>query len=198
VIDITYEEEYRGEYSNVKSRIFNNKFRLKFIEDLVQNLDSSVLILVSLVHKEGEVLKNYLLSKIKNKKIIFLYGKDTKETREHWRQELNCKDDICLIATYPIFQLGINVPSLKYLIFASPHKSRIRVLQSIGRTQRLHESKESTGAHIFDLDEQTQYFQKQGEIRHKYYEKEGFNIRSFKIEEGKNYDKILTNLLMEI
>lgn len=46
-----------------------------------------------------------------------------------------------LIASYGTFSTGVNVRRLHHLIFASPSKSRYRVLQSIGRGLRLHTSK---------------------------------------------------------
>lgn len=55
--------------------------------------------------------------------------------------------NIVLIATYGIYQLGVNVKSLKDIIIASSSKSKIRVLQSIGRSLRKHEDK-SKGAYI--------------------------------------------------
>ena len=36
---------------------------------------------------------------------------------------------------------GVNIPNLHMIIFASPSKSKIRVLQSIGRSLRLHATK---------------------------------------------------------
>lgn len=55
---------------------------------------------------------------------------------------------IVIVATYGIFQLGINIKSLQNVVILSSSKSKIRVLQSIGRSLRLHESKEASGAYI--------------------------------------------------
>lgn len=52
----------------------------------------------------------------------------------------NAKDAI-LIASYGTYATGINLKRLHHVVFASPSKSRYRVLQSIGRGLRLHESK---------------------------------------------------------
>ncbi len=46
-----------------------------------------------------------------------------------------------LVASYGTFAVGVNVRRLHHLVFASPSKSRYRVLQSIGRGLRLHPSK---------------------------------------------------------
>lgn len=57
-------------------------------------------------------------------------------------------DSIVMIATYGIFSMGVNIKSLKNAIILSSSKSKIRILQSIGRSLRNHASKEKTGAFI--------------------------------------------------
>ena len=49
--------------------------------------------------------------------------------------------DAILLASYGTFSIGANIPRLHHIVFASPSKSRYRVLQSIGRGLRLHPSK---------------------------------------------------------
>jgi superfamily II DNA or RNA helicase len=93
------------------------------------------------------------------------------------------RKDIALIATYGIFQQGINIPNLKYIILASPFKSKIRVLQSIGRALISHAYKEN-GAYIFDLHDHTTFFEKHGNIRYRYYDSEKFKIDEYLFEEG--------------
>ena len=68
-------------------------------------------------------------------------GKNKAKDREAWRKYMDSKENVLLIATYGIFQQGINIKSLRNLILASPFKSKIRVLQSIGRALRLHADK---------------------------------------------------------
>ena len=92
-------------------------------------------------------------------------------------------NNIALIATYGIFQQGINIPNLKYAILASPTKSKIRTLQSIGRTLRTHENKED-GAIIFDIIDEVKFLHKHGEKRLQYYESEGFDIKKFYFDQN--------------
>jgi len=81
-----------------------------------------------------------------------------------------------------IFQQGINIPNLKYIILASPFKSKIRVLQSVGRALRKHSDKKN-GAYIFDIHDHTNYFGKHGDIRYKHYRHEKFNVTNYLFEE---------------
>ncbi len=186
-----YNTSWNADYNEAKEEIFNNEFRLNFIYDLVNNLDHNVLLLVGLVKKEGQLLESYLnkLLMISNdqKVVKFLSGKDDVKEREIWRKKCMSNKNIALIATYGIFQQGINIPNLKYIIFASPFKSKIRVLQSIGRSLRKHVDKEK-GSQIFDIVDNTKYFKSHGESRLRFYDSEGFNVKEFSINESIGYN----------
>jgi superfamily II DNA or RNA helicase len=185
VLNIDYgfglEAEY---YDEIKRETFEHKFRLGLIKDLVEHLDHNVLLLVGL-HKEGKLLQSLLQRS--NKEAMFLCGSDSVSLREEWRQRMIDETNIALVATYGIFQQGINIPSLKYLILAAPFKSKIRVLQSIGRTLRQHEDK-SDGAFVFDIVDDVRYLRSHGNKRILFYESEGFNIEEFEFDTMKTYD----------
>jgi superfamily II DNA or RNA helicase len=175
VMNLLYNDEYDGEYDKVKDEIFTNKNRLRFIYNTLSNTDDNILVLVGKVEKEGELLKKYLdKNNIKNKDIVFLWGDTKVEEREKWRLECEKRKNIILIATYGIMSVGINIPSLKYIMFASPFKSKIRILQSIGRSLRLHDSKEH--ATIFDLADDVIYLSDHAMRRKHYYKLEKFNM----------------------
>lgn len=162
-------------FHEAKELVFNFDFRLRYLINLVNTLDSSVMILVGLKDKEGKILLNKFSEFCPKKEIIFLSGNDKAAVREKWRLECNNRNDLVIIATYPIFQAGVNIPSLKYLIFGAPFKSEIRILQSIGRTLRKHDTK-INGAHVYDIIDNTKYFKDQFKIRNTYYEMEEFDF----------------------
>jgi type I site-specific restriction endonuclease len=95
------------------------------------------------------------------------------------------KKNVIMIATYPIFSTGINIKTLKNLIFASPLKSKIKVLQSIGRTLRKHISKEH--AIIYDICDNCKYLKSHAKARQKYYDKESFEVIESNITEGDSF-----------
>jgi superfamily II DNA or RNA helicase len=177
-------EKIEGTYDEVKDIVFTNKFRTNIINNLVNKLDHNVLLLVGKVEKEGDYLLENLST---NKELVFLSGRDSVDEREKWRNKMKDRKDIALIATYGIFQQGINIPNLKYIILASPFKSKIRVLQSIGRALRNHADKEN-GAYIFDLHDHTTFFEKHGNIRYRYYDSEKFKINEYLFEEANEID----------
>lgn len=174
------------DYNEVKDIIFNNEYRMNFLKQIAINVDHNILFLVGKVEKEGEVLKNYL-SDIKDKEIIFLSGKDKVQLREEWRKKCLQQNNIIIIATYGIYQVGINIPNLKYMVMASPFKSKIRVIQSIGRTLRKHSNKKD-GSIVFDIHDHVKYLTSHGNKRCKFYDKEGFDVKEFEYREGDVFD----------
>lgn len=170
-------KDWSGSYHDVRDSVFRHPFRLNLIKGLAKKVDHNVLLLVDKVEKEGELLLEYLKKdKDFNKELMFLSGKDDVGLREEWRHKCMKHDNIVLIATYGIFQMGINIPNLKYIILAAPFKAKIRILQSIGRSLRKHTNKIKSGALIFDIVDHTKFFKKYGDIRYRYYEQEKFEI----------------------
>ena len=63
-----------------------------------------------------------------------------------------CSDNAIILASYGTFSTGINIKNLHNVIFASPTKSKVRNLQSIGRALRTHDSKASATLYDFADD----------------------------------------------
>lgn len=168
----TIANDYRG----IKTEVFNNSRRFDIISKIVNEADSSILLLVNYINEGDRLLK--LINRKTNKEPIFLSGKDDVDMREKVRQRIIKGEKLALIATYGIMSTGVNIPNLKYLIIASPIKSKITTLQSIGRILRLHESKVD-GATVYDIIDDVKYIKKHGNIRLEYYESEGFDIKNY-------------------
>lgn len=176
VIRMKYDFIESDIYRDIKKEVFYNLHRLDTIGRIVKESDDNILLLVSYI-TEGKKLVQILNRLAQNKEVIFLSGKDKVDLREEWRQKMIKEKNIALIATYGIFQQGINIPNLKYAMLASPVKSKIRTLQSVGRTLRLHENKEESGAIIYDIIDEVKFLKKHGQKRLEYYESEGFEIK---------------------
>jgi superfamily II DNA or RNA helicase len=179
VLHVEYPNKFKGDYKSIKYDVFNDSFRLSVIARLINSIDDNFLLLVGLVQDEGLPLKRYLEERCPDRKVIFLHGGTDPIDREKWRHKAHKERNIVLIATYQIFQLGINIPSLKFLILASPFKAKIRVLQSIGRTLRKYANKEESGSYIIDLLDVTNKLERHGDIRVRFYVKEGFDIKDY-------------------
>jgi len=160
--------------------IFNEK-RNKFIIDLANNLKGNTLILFQYVEKHGEVL--YELAKSvfsSNRKVFFVHGKTEVEFREEVRSIVESEENAVIIASVGVFSVGINIKRLYNIIFASPSKSRIRVLQSIGRQLRKVDDKV---ARLYDIGDDLHHKNYQNyTLRHfleriKIYNEEKFNYK---------------------
>ena len=116
------------------------------IKNLSQDLKGNTLVLFSLI-KHGKELHNLIKGGKHESHLV--YGATDTETREHVRRLAESKTGIVIIASFGVFSTGVNIRNLHNIIFASPYKSRIRNLQSIGRGLRLHDSK--VNAKLYDI-----------------------------------------------
>lgn len=121
--------------------------RNQFISKLAMDQSGNTLILFNYVEKHGRIL--YEMINSNNRKVFFVHGGVETEDRENIRQIAETENDSIIIASYGTFSTGINIKNLHQVIFASPSKSRIRNLQSIGRVLRKSETK--TQATLFDI-----------------------------------------------
>jgi superfamily II DNA or RNA helicase len=187
MIHISYETQPKAKlpYNEVKDYVFNNPFRMGVIRNIIAESDGSVLLLVGKVEDEGEVLKRILKEspELAGYEVEFLSGKNKAKDREAWRKYMDTKENVLLIATYGIFQQGINIKSLRNLILASPFKSKIRVLQSIGRALRLHADKKN-GALVWDICDNVKFLDKHADTRLRHYNIEGFDVVERYLMEG--------------
>ena len=134
-------------YAEEIDYLVSQPIRNKFITNLCKALTGNTLVLFQLVEKHGKVL--YDMMKDFDRKVFFVYGGTDTETRENIRAITEKERSAIIVASYGTFSTGINIRNLHNIVFSSPSKSRIRVLQSIGRGLRTSSTKDSTV--IFDL-----------------------------------------------
>lgn len=127
--------------------------RNQFIADLSLNIKGNTLILYQFVEKHGKVLYDLIAktNKDPNRKIYFVSGDIEAELREKMRNDVENDNNAIIVASYGTFSTGINIRKLHNIIFASPSKGRVRVLQSIGRQLRKSDSKEY--AQLYDISD---------------------------------------------
>ena len=124
--------------------------RNKYICNLVNSLKGNTLVLFRLVEKHGNILHDMFKQKLKqSRKIFFVYGGTDAESREQVRALVEQEQDSVICASYGVYSTGINIRNLHNIVFASPSKSRIRNLQSIGRGLRKTKTKEI--ATLYDI-----------------------------------------------
>jgi superfamily II DNA or RNA helicase len=182
-VHIKYSRSFGSDYNTIRDEVFISPFRLGVIRGLAKNTKNTMLILVERIEKEGMILESYLREQLPEKNIVFLSGKDKSSVRDVWRKDMNYQENIVCIATYPIFQQGVNIPALREIVLASSTKSFIRVIQSLGRTLRKHVSKELGGAVMWDICDDVKHLKDHAVSRYKHYVKEKHEVEEITIEE---------------
>ena len=163
--------------------IVGNESRNKYIKNLAHSLKGNTLILFQFVEKHGKVL--YPMLEKKGKNVHFIHGQVNAEEREDVRRLAETNDDNIILASYGTFSTGVNIKRLDNIIFASPSKSKIRNLQSIGRV--LRKSDGDSKATLYDIVDDLQWKQtKNFATRHfmervKIYNEEGFEYRIYNV-----------------
>jgi superfamily II DNA or RNA helicase len=140
----TYEDEIQYLIAHQK--------RNNFIKNLSLDLKGNTLILYSRVDTHGRVIYDIINNSITDgRKVFFVYGGVDAEEREEVRRITELENNAIIIASYGTFSTGVNIKNLHNVIFASPSKSRIRNLQSIGRVLRKGNQKEK--AVLYDISD---------------------------------------------
>jgi hypothetical protein len=125
-------------------------------------------------------------SAAKDRKIFFVYGGVDAEEREKVREITEKENDAIIVASYGTFSTGINIKNLHNIVFASPSKSRVRNLQSIGRVLRKGENKNK--AILYDIADDITYKSKKNYTlnhlieRIKIYNEEKFNYEIIQLD----------------
>jgi superfamily II DNA or RNA helicase len=189
VFRYTQEEKLAAKKFNYQDEIsflINHEKRNKFIRNLACDQIGNTLLLYQFVEKHGEILYNIIQEKVnKDRKVFFVHGGVDGSDREEIRRITEQERDAIIIASFGTFSTGINIRNLHNIIFASPSKSKIRNLQSIGRGLRKGSKKEE--ATLYDIADDlsyktyTNYTLKHFKERISQYNEQQFKYRMFHI-----------------
>ena len=139
----------RSSYAEEINYLVGHDRRNVFIINLCDNLEGNTLCLFQLVLKHGK----FLYDEMKNfdRQVFFVYGGTNAETRENIRAITEKEKNAIIVASYGTFSTGVNIRNLHNIVFASPSKSKIRVLQSLGRGLRKTATKRAV--RLFDISD---------------------------------------------
>jgi len=144
----TYQQEMEYISTHLKRNLF--------IRNLVCDLEGNTLVLAQYIEKQlmplCQMIEDY---SDENRKIYLIHGATPTDDREEVRRLVEKNDNCIIVASYGTFSTGINIKRIHNIVFASPYKSQIKVLQSIGRGLRLSSDKEQLT--LFDLADDIQY-----------------------------------------
>ena len=186
ILLLKHNSQQFNEYEEEVQYIIGHEKRNNFIKNLVLDLKGNSLVLFNRVESHGQILYELINnSASKDRKIFFVHGGVDTETREKIREITEKESNAIIVASYGTFSTGINIKNLHNVIFASPSKSRIRNLQSIGRVLRKGDNK--TKATLYDIaDDATYKSKKNYTLNHlieriKIYNEEKFNYEILQI-----------------
>ena len=159
--------------------------RNKFLVNLALSLKGNTMMLFQFTDKHGKILYQLMKQTAPDRKIYYVDGDILGEERERIRKLVDTEDNSIIIASYGTFSTGTNIKNLHNVIFASPYKSMIKVLQSIGRG--LRKSSTKTKATLYDIsDDLTHNSRENITLNHfmervNIYNQEKFDYKIFKI-----------------
>ena len=153
--DIVNSKDYHYEIDYIVGNIKRNRL----IQNLALDQDGNTLVLFQFVEKHGKILYDLIKEKAhERRKVFFVSGEVDAEVREEIRGIVEKQKNAIIVASLGTFSTGVNIRNLHNIIFASPSKSQVKVLQSIGRGLRKSEDGRTTV--LFDLMDDMHYRQK--------------------------------------
>ena len=174
-------------YQDEIKYIVSNPERNKFIVNLALSLEGNTLLLFNFVESHGAILYDMLSKRVKDgRKVFFIHGKTEVEDREQIRKIVESQRDAIIVGSVGVLSTGTNIVALDNVIFASPSKSKIRNLQSIGRGLRISDTKKS--ATLFDIADDFKWKGRENfTLKHfvervKTYNEEKFKFKIYKID----------------
>ena len=191
VLILKHKDQKFETYEDELQYIIGHSKRNRFIKNLAIDLKGNTLILFSRVATHGEILYDSINSSVNNdRKVFYVHGGIEAEERERIREITENENNAIIVASYGTFSTGINIKRLHNVIFASPSKSRIRSLQSIGRVLRKGDGK--LKAVLYDIADDISYnSRKNYTLNHlveriKIYNEEKFNYEIIQINLKEN------------
>jgi type I site-specific restriction endonuclease len=169
--------------------------RNRFISKLTLDQSGNTLVMFQFVEKHGKVLYEMIKSMAEEgRKVFYVSGEVDATDREQIRGIVEKENDAIIVASLGTFSTGINIRNLHNIVFATPSKSQVKVLQSIGRG--LRQSDDGRTTRLFDIADDLHirnhknFTLKHSAERIKIYTKEGFkykiypiNLKPIKVEE---------------
>ncbi len=161
---IQFCDSYFPDYSSEKRYLQQEEVRMKWIVEYITNKKDekkgNTLVLV-----DGVAFGKRLAKQVPD--AIFLYGKDKMKERKKVYDAFKTEENLIVIATIQIASTGLDIPRIFNMVCVDMGKSFIRVIQSIGRSLRKAEDKDS--AHFTDMCSNLKYGKKHVRERMKYY-----------------------------
>ena len=151
---LCHTKQKKMSYQEEMDYLVSNDARNIFIVNLVRSLKGNTLVLFQYVEKHGVILHSMMSHTDMGGNLHYVYGGTDTEDREAVRGIVEKNNEDTILASYGTFSTGVNIKRIDNIVFASPSKSRIRNLQSIGRGLRKTNDKDKL--RLFDIADDLQ------------------------------------------
>ena len=138
-------KDYQSEIKVITKATRRNKWVANLAVKLAKKEENVFLMFKNIEH--GKTL--FEMVKEQHKEVYYVSGEVNTETRNALKVMAENGKGIIVVASYGVFSTGISVKNLHHVVFAHPVKSKIIVLQTIGRVLRKHASKST--AQVWDI-----------------------------------------------
>lgn len=176
----------RFTYQQEMDFLVSHERRNTFIKNLAVDLKGNTLLLFVYIEKHGKILYDMINEQvIGTRKVFFVHGGVDAAAREEVRKITETETNAIIVASFGTFATGTNIRNLHNVVFASPAKSRIRNLQSIGRGLRRSDTKDFCD--LYDISDNLTWKSKKNHTwlhmieRVKIYAEEQFNYTIAKV-----------------
>lgn len=166
------------EYQDEISFIISHEKRNRFISKLSATLPGNTLVIFGRIEHGKNLFEQ--IKKLTDKEVEYIAGETDKEIREAVRKFAE-GNQLIIVASLGVYSTGVNIRNLHNLVFAHPSKSKIKVLQSIGRV--LRKADNGKQATIYDIIDDLKYKSRDNfTLRHagerfRYYTEEKFDYK---------------------
>lgn len=171
-------------YAHEIDFLVSNEARNRFIKNLALSLPGNGLILFNRVDSHGIPL-HAAIEASTDKPVYLVHGDTGSDDREYIRRIVNTHTDSITLGSMGVFAEGTNIPNINWIILSHPSKSKIKVLQMIGRGLRKSETKSTFT--LFDISDDlslkknVNYTLTHFGERIRYYIQEKFNYKIFRV-----------------
>lgn len=161
-------------YAALIDDLTHDEQRFQFVSNTLNELDGIAIVLGNRVEYLQRLCDNYpgrsvCLSTLGS-------SKSAKAIRKNTLEQLNNNELDCVFATYQLAKEGLDVPNLRYVVFATPEKDETTVTQSAGRVGRKAEGK--THGTIVDFVDNFAMYRGWYKKRVRYYKKMNAELES--------------------
>lgn len=183
-----FEDKMRN-YKNEKSFIMSSQRRNEFIKKLLLKNTGNQLLLFMEIKKHAKVIYESIVSdpRFKDYKVILLDSSSKVSVREDAKTLLETTDKVIVFGTYALLGTGWSVNNIWNIVFVAPLKSKIAVLQSIGRGLRLLPGQNKV-CQIWDIVDKFEYkniLYKHYLQRQRYYDENKFEYKIYNFDAPK-------------